>query len=95
MIYTFWKFIKCTHSVKDMFVIDEIRSLKQLLSTKVIDSFSWVPTTEKLADCLTKQMKEPPSFRDIFLWNKFCYDKKEYNKVIAMDQEIRMINRQD
>ena len=85
--------IASTKRPDNKFLIDEIRMMKQLLITGVVKSFSWLSTTEQLADCLTKNMTEPSAFADIFLRNMFKYSSKEVCKVIAIGNEIRMTER--
>ena len=59
---------------------------------KDIQSYSWLPTQDMLADVLTKEMRLPQALESVFLKNEFSLSQPLVNEVKAVGTEIRMVN---
>ena len=70
--------ISSTKIVENRALIPEVNSMKEMLETKTVKSFTWVESSDQLADPLTKEMTEPCAMRDLFLRNRF--DHKKFSK---------------
>ena len=66
-----------------------ILDLKERLIDKDIQSYSWLPTQDMLADVLTKEMRIPQALEDVILKNEINLSQPLVNEVKA---EIRMVN---
>ena len=69
-----------------------ILDLKERLVDKDIQSYSWLPTQDMLADVLTKEMRLPQALESVFLKNEFSLSQPLVNEVKAVGTEIRMVN---
>ena len=69
-----------------------ILDLKERLVDKDIQSYSWLPTQDMLADVLTKEMKIPQALEDVILKNEISLSQPLVNEVKAVGTEIRMVN---
>ena len=58
---------------------------------KDIQSYSWLPTQDMLADVLTKEMKIPQALEDVILKNEISISQPLVNEVKAVGTEIRMV----
>ena len=69
-----------------------ILDLKERLVDNDIQSYSWLPTQDMLADVLTKEMCLPQALESVFLKNEFSLSQPLVNEVKAVGTEIRMVN---
>ena len=69
-----------------------ILDLKERLVDRDIQSYSWLPTQDMLADVLTKEMRIPQALENIILKNEIKISQPLVNEVKAVGTEIRMIN---
>ena len=69
-----------------------ILDLKERLVDRDIQSYSWLPTQDMLADVLTKEMHLPQALENIILKNELNLSQPLVNEVKAVGTEIRMIN---
>ena len=69
-----------------------ILDLKERLVDKDIQSYSWLPTQDMLADVLTKKMKIPQALENVILKNDISLSQPLVNEVKAVGTEIRMVN---
>ena len=69
-----------------------ISDLKQRLVEGEVTSYAWLPTSSIWTDVLTKEKKILPEHEDVFLHNKMKHRNTSVNKVIAVNQEVRMTN---
>ena len=69
-----------------------ILDLKERLVDRDIQSYSWLPTQDMLADVLTKEMRIPQALESVFLKNEFSLSQPLVNEVKAVGSEIRMVN---
>ena len=69
-----------------------ILDLKERLVDRDIQSYSWLPTQDMLADVLTKGMHLPQALESVFLKNEFSLSQPLVNEVKAVGTEIRMVN---
>ena len=69
-----------------------ILDLKERLVDKDIQSYSWLPTQDMLADVLTKEMKIPQALEDVILKNEIAFSQPLENEVKAVGTEIRIVN---
>ena len=61
-----------------------ILDLKERLVDKDIQSYSWLPTQDMLADVLTKEMKIPQALEDVIFKNEISLSKPLVNEVKAV-----------
>ena len=66
--------------------------LKERLVERDIQSYSWLPTQNMLADVLTKEMQIPQALEDVILKNEISLSQPLVNEVKAVGPEIRMVN---
>ena len=69
-----------------------ILDLKERLIDKDIQSYSWLPTQDMLADVLTKEMPIPQALEDVILKNRMSLSQPLVNEVKAVETEVRMVN---
>ena len=69
-----------------------ILDLKERLVDGDIQSYSWLPTQDMLADVLTKEMHNPQALENVFLKNELSLHQPLVNEVKAVGTEIRIIN---
>ena len=69
-----------------------ILDLKERLVDRDIQSYSWLPTQDMLADVLTKEMQIPQALEDVILKNEISLSQPLVNEVKAVGTEIRMVN---
>ena len=72
-----------------------ILDLKERLVDRYIQSYSWLPTQDMLADVLTKEMRLPQALENIILKNELNLSQPLVNEVKAVGTEIRMVNIQN
>ena len=69
-----------------------ILDLKERLVERDIQSYSWLPTQDMLADVLTKEMRIPQALENVILKNELHISQPLVNEVKAVGTEIRMVN---
>ena len=66
--------------------------LKERLVKDEITSYTWLPTQSMWADILTKEKKVLLQLEDVLTNNKMDLQDTIRNKVMALDQKVRMTN---
>ena len=66
--------------------------LKERLVDGDIQSFSWLPTQDMMADLMTKEMKVPFNLEEVIMRNTLQLPQPLVNEVVAVGTEIRMKN---
>ena len=66
--------------------------LKERLVKDEITSYAWLPTQSMWADILTKEKKVLLQLEDVLTNNKMDLQDTIRNKVMALDQKVRMTN---
>ena len=84
--------IGSTRQVEERLLRNTITDLKEKLEDNSVESYSWLETSEMIADILTKECKDNPEVHNIFIENKFCHARNEKYLVSCINGEIRMRN---
>ena len=69
-----------------------VQELKEKLLEGEIKSYQWLSTKEMWADELTKEMEMAEGLRQLLKEGKCEMVKKEVNKVVCENEEIKMLN---
>ena len=69
-----------------------VQELKEKLLEGEIQSYQWLSTKEMWADGLTKEMEMAEGLRQLLKEGKCEMVKKEVNKVVCENEEIKMLN---
>ena len=72
-----------------------IVDLKERLIDGDIQSYSWLPTGDMMADMMTKEMRMPFNVEQVIMRNIVDIPKPLVNEVVAIGPEIRMRNIQN
>ena len=70
--------VRSTGIVAERRLIIELGALRELQDGKVID-VKWIPTSEQLADCLTKAGTNKETLIDVLCQRKLCLDRLKVN----------------
>ena len=69
-----------------------VQEMKEKLLEGEIKSYQWLSTKEMWADGLTKEMEMAEGLRNLLKVGKCEIMKKEVNKVVCENEEIKMLN---
>ena len=69
-----------------------VKDLKDRLLQGEVTSYSWLPTKEMMADCLTKEMKMPESMESVLLGEGLVLKEPFLNEILNVDGKLRMRN---
>ena len=69
-----------------------VKDLKDRLLQGEVTSYSWLPTKEMMADCLTKEMKMPESMERVLMGEGLVLKEPFTNEIRNVDGELRMRN---
>ena len=87
--------IASTKQISTKTLRNMISDLKQSLVEGEVTSYAWLPTASMWADVLTKEKNILPDLKNIFFNHEMRLENTSVNKVVALNQEVRMINIQN